>query len=323
MFIVGPSWNKTRAQGVWRGEPSYLKLALTMPDDTKTRQRVAREFILEKHMDAIERASTKGNFSISFRSAGRATLLALERGAAAKGHNILEKTIKQSSLAKAYGPDKANDLLLRLRTAGLEGYVGHWDPTGLVGVYLSGDLEDDTSIQPIDVKNLEGSLAALKLLGNWQKKAFTGDYDAHDIITFRGAGRPRTVLAGSIEEQQVIDCINREVALDDSNRPFAVRQHNVLRHGPQVNYLSYMVSHEKDNVQQAGGVSGAVARPGEFPIAAVRKNTWTIINDITQLAQYYTSLGAVMKESWQPEGVRTFVDQPGLPGIVRLGRRGE
>lgn len=102
-FIVRPSWNKTRDQDVWRGEPSYLKLALTMPDDTKTRQRVAREFILEKHMDAIERASIKGNFSISFRSAGRATLLALERGAAAKGHNILEKTIKQSSLAKAYG----------------------------------------------------------------------------------------------------------------------------------------------------------------------------------------------------------------------------
>ncbi len=109
-----------------------------MPDDTKTRQRVAREFILEKHMDAIERASIKGNFSISFRSAGRATLLALERGAAAKGHNILEKTIKQSSLAKAYGPDKANDLLLSLRTAGLEGYVGHWDPTGLPGIVRLG-----------------------------------------------------------------------------------------------------------------------------------------------------------------------------------------
>lgn len=292
-----------------------------MINDTKARQRVAREFILEKHMEAIERASIKGNFAISFRSAGRATLLALERGAAAKGHNILEKTIKHSSLTKAYSKARAEELLPQLRAAGLEGYVGHWNHTGLVGVYLSGDDADDKSILPIDVDDLPGSLQRLNTLGNWQRKAFTGDYDAHDIITFRGAGRPRTVMAGSSEERQIIDCINREVAQVDEHRPFAVGQYNVLRHGPQVNYLSYMLSHERDNVQQAGGVSGAVANPGNFPVAAVRKNTWTIINDINQLADYYASLGAVMKESWQPKGVRTYTEQVEGSGIVTLGRR--
>ena len=74
-------------------------------------------------------------------------------------------------------------------------------------------------------------------------------------------------------------------------------------------------------MQNTGGVIGAVARPGEFPLAAVRRNTWTIINDVEQLALYYISLGAVIKESWRPDGVRHFVDQPGRPGIVALGRR--
>ena len=293
-----------------------------MPGSMNTKLRISKEFISRKHINAIERASTKGNFAISFRSAGQATILALEAGAAAKGHDILEKTIKEGSLAKFYPPTRARELLLALRQAGLEGYVGHWNNTGLAGVYLSGELEEDKSIHMIDVNNLDQSLNSLKQRhSDWQRKAFTGDYDAHDIITFRGAGRPRTVLAGSLEEKLIIDCINREVAMDDMHRPFAVRQHNVVRHGPQVNFLSYMTHHEKNVMQNTGGVIGAVARPGEFPLAAVRRNTWTIINDVEQLALYYISLGAVIKESWRPDGVRHFVDQPGRPGIVALGRR--
>jgi len=290
-----------------------------MPGDIATRQRVAREFISELHMEAIERATVIGNFSISFRAAGRATIRALERGAAAKGHNILEKTIKESSLAKAYPAPEARRILQQIRAAGLEGFVGHWDNTGLVGIYLSGAEENDKTIYDIDVGDLENSLVELKRRDNWQKIAFTGDYDAHDIITFRGAGRPRTVMAGSTEERQVIDCINREIARCDENRPFLVKQYNVMRHGPQVNYLAYMLSHEKANIKQTGGVVGAVARPGDFPIAAVRKTTWTIIHDINQLAAYYKSLGAVMKESWQPGGERLYVDNPAVPGIVNLG----
>lgn len=135
-----------------------------MPDDMITRERVAKEFVSRKHMNAIERASTKGNFAISFRSAGVATILALEKGAAAKGHNILEKTIKESFLTKVYPAIRARELLKILRQAGLEGYVGHWDATGLVGVYLSGKLEEDKSIQAIDVNNLEKSLDALKTM---------------------------------------------------------------------------------------------------------------------------------------------------------------
>lgn len=293
-----------------------------MPNDTITRLRVSKEFISSMHMSAIERASIKGNFAISFRVAGPATILALEKGAAAKGHNILEKTIKESSLAKVYPAARARELVQALRQVGLEGYVGHWDNTGLIGVYLSGDLEKDKTIHPIDVNDLSRSLDVLKNTHpSWRKKAFTGDYDAHDMITFRGAGRPRTVLAGSFEESQIIDCINREVARDDKARPFAVRQHNVLRHGPQVNFLSYMLDCEKDVVGKAGGVSGAVARPGEFPVAAVRKNSWTIINNIEELALYYRSLGAVIKESWNPGGVRLFVDQSERPGVVVLGRQ--
>lgn len=292
-----------------------------MPTQVDIRQRVARDFICEKHIRAIERASAISNCSISFRLAGAATISALNFGAAAKGHNILEKTVKESSLAKVYSPTQAREILQAVRKAGIEGCVGHWDATGLVGIYLSCEREEDASIYKIDVNDLDRSLIQLKKNNAWQRKVFTGDYDAHDIITFRGAGRPRTVLEGSLEEQQIIDCVNREIARDDEYRPFALRQYNVLRHGPQVNYFSYMLRRERGSVDATGGVVGAVAKPGDFPVAAVRRSSWTIINNVVQLGLYYKSLGAVMKESWQADGVRFFEDKAGRPGIVNLGRK--
>lgn len=291
-----------------------------MVPDAAARAEVARNFILGTHMAAIERAASKGNFAISFRAAGAATLRALQKGAAAKGHDILEKTIKESSIANIYSRDKARLVIAAVRAAGIEGYVGHWDANNLLGVYLSTEAGGH-EIHRIDVDNLPTSLIALKLNPHWQKLAFSGDYDAHDIITFRGAGRPRTVLAQSDEERGIIDLINSEIARVDVNRPVGMKHHNVMRHGPQVNYLSYMISFEPDKVVRDGGVSGAVARPGTFPLAAVRNNTWTIIASIEQLAHYYKSLGAVIKESWRPGGERLFVDNPKQHGIVTLGRK--
>ncbi|AZE48349.1 Putative insecticidal toxin complex [Pseudomonas chlororaphis] len=276
--------------------------------DPDGRNRISDEFVWSGHMRALEEASKKGNFAVSFRSAGKATLDALARGAAAKGHNILEKTIKKSSIEKAYGVKDAPNMLAAVRSAGIEGYVGQWvnNDTELAGIYLSGENEHDNPIYPIDMKNLESSLASLKSNENWSKIPFTGDYDMHDLITFRGAGRPRTVLTDSKEEQDIIDMMNREVAAVDTNRPFDVKQRNTVRHGPQVNYLSHMVASESKKVADNGGVQGAVARPGEFPVAMLDRGRWTVLENIEQLDSYYSSIGARIKESWKPGGTRNF-----------------
>jgi len=280
------------------------------------RSRISDEFVWSGHMGALEEASRKGNFAVSFRSAGKATLDALARGAAAKGHDILEKTIKKSSIENAYGAEKAPSVLAAVKSAGIEGYVGHWNSTGLVGIYLSGKNEHDKPIYPIDIKDLESSLASLKSKVNWPTIPFTGDYDMHDLITFRGAGPPRTVLADSKEEKDIIDLMNRQVAEVDPNRPFEVKQRNTIRHGPQVNFFSHMVASESEVVAKSGGVLGAVARPGEFPVAMLDRGQWTVLENIKQLDSYYSNVGARIKESWKPGGVRHFKDEK----IVNLER---
>jgi insecticidal toxin complex protein TccC len=285
--------------------------------DPDGKNRISDEFVWSGHMKALEDASRKGNFAVSFRSAGRATLDALAKGAAAKGHNILEKTIKKSSIENTYGAEKAPRVLAEVKSAGIEGYVGHWSKTELVGIYLSGESEHDKPIYPIDIENLEESLVSLKSQADWSAIPFTGDYDMHDLITFRGAGRPRTVLTDSKEEQDIIDMMNNSVASVDSNRPFDVKQRNTIRHGPQVNFLSHMVASESDVVASAGGVLGAVARPGEFPVAMLDRGRWTVLANIEQLDAYYSSVGARIKESWKPGGVRYFKNEK----FVNLERR--
>ncbi|MBI6549636.1 Insecticial toxin [Xenorhabdus lircayensis] len=291
------------------------------------RQQVKREFIWQGHMDAIEKASKIGNFAVSFRAAGAPTLRALSKGAAAKGHDILEKTIKPGSINKAYPKDQAPDVIRKVQAAGIEGYVGHWNKeTGqLQGVYMSRDhgLSDgqvNGKIYPIDLDNLETSLSALKEKKNWAALPFTGDYDMHDMISF--TGQPHSVPSASSEEKRIIDLINQYIAKSDINRPFNKIEHNVIRHGPQVSYPAFAMDQEKEEIKKHGGIVKAVAEPGEFPVAIVSKGKWTIANNINELNQFYNSIGAKMKVSWKPDADNPgFVSNSQKPGMANFNRK--
>lgn len=293
--------------------------------DIKVRQVVSSQFICRRHMLAIEKASVKGHFAVSFRAAGKYTLERLALGAAAKGHNILEKTIKPSSIDKCYSPEVRAAKWRMVQQTELSGYVGCWRNNELIGIYMNsnhryGDVVQD-GIYPIDMTNqerLDSSLQRLRLEIDWRKQPYTGDYDTHDMITYRGAGRPRTVLVNSEEEKKIIDAINREVSNIDPNRPLKAIEYNVVRHGPQVNFSSYMMAHEPQSVALHSGFPGAVARPGEFPLAVCDRGRWSIIDNLTELESFYTSVKAVIKESWASDGVRTYKDTAN--GMVRLGR---
>ncbi|HBD1384470.1 TPA: hypothetical protein KHU63_005077, partial [Escherichia coli] len=254
----------------------------------------------------------KGRFAVSFRAAGKYTLEAIAKGAAAKGHNILEKTIKPSSIEKVYGK-MAKEKWNMLKQAGLTGYVGHWERNELKGIYMSSCHSLDNFVQnhiyPIDMRTqatLDKSIDSLRLSKNWEVQLFTGDYDTHDMITFRGAGRPRSVLVNSMEEKMIINAINMEVSKIDPRRPFNSVEYNVVRHGPQVNFSSYMLAHESQNVVDNNGFLGSVARPGEFPIAMCDRGTWQIIYNLGELTAFYNSIGARIKETWIENGERVF-----------------
>ncbi|ROP62285.1 hypothetical protein EDF81_0770 [Enterobacter sp. BIGb0383] len=293
-----------------------------MKSKVKELVEIAENFILKEHMAAISVAARKGNFCVSFREAGPFTINALSHGAKAKGHDILEKTIKPSSLKSKYkDPEEYEAVFQLVKDIDLIGYVGHWDNTGLEGVY-TGDvkktaLADSVSSGILDLTNPR-NIDQLQSQDNWKSIPYTGDYDAHDMITFRGAGRPRTVMVNSKEEKDIINGINSQVAKVDPARPFDDIEHNVVRHGAQVNFSSFMVAHEKDVVDRDGGFLGAVARPGEFPLAVCDRGNWFIVRDIYQLEAFYESIGAKIKETWSTKGARNYSDTKN--GRVRYGR---
>ncbi|MHC8346661.1 RHS repeat-associated core domain-containing protein [Pseudomonas sp. RT6P73] len=282
--------------------------------DPDGRCKVSDKYICANHMEPLAEASKAGNFAVSFRKAGAATLRALQEGAAAKGHNILGKTIKDSSLEAAYS-ERAPDILKKVQGAGIEGFVGSWDNTGLVGLVLSGAHELDAHVYPIDINNLDASLADLKAMDNWKTRPFTGDYDMHDLITFR-SGKPRTMLANSKEEKDAIDKMNEYVAVADDNRRGRGNQFNTIRHGAQVNYPDQTKLFEREAYAEHGLV-GDVARAGQFPLAMLDRGNWQIIENIGELASFYKSIGATMKNTWMPDGDRTYGNQP----IVRQSQR--
>ncbi|WP_254361296.1 Insecticial toxin [Photorhabdus heterorhabditis] len=248
------------------GHLSYSNNSL---NDSPIRQQVEKEFIWKGHMKAIEEVSRVGNFAVSFRAAGGPTLRTLGKGAAAKGHDILEKTIKPGSINKAYPKDEAPNVIKKVQEAGIEGYVGHWDKkTGrLLGIYMSSghglsDEQVNGKIYPIDLNNLEASLSALKAKENWAALPFTGDYDMHDMISL--TGQPHSVPSASQEERKIIDRINQFVDRSDSNRPFGDIEHNVIRHGAQVSYPAFAMDKEKEEIKKHGGLSRLLLNAANF-----------------------------------------------------------
>jgi hypothetical protein len=300
------------------------------PDSNMIRQEVERDFVAREHADAILAASKAGNFAVSFRVAGPATISALQRGAAAKGHDILEKTIKASSIANAYAAD-ADKKMAMVRRAGIEGYVGHWERGELKGIYLASSDRRPLAhgqkheIYPIDMscaEALDESLVDLKSRERWQRLPFSGDYDMHDLLSFSGAGRPAIVPSQSLREQEIVDAINQAVAAVDPARPFNEVEGRVIRHGPQVNFPAYsLTSPDKDERSKASlfGLIEAVARPGEFPVAFANRGKWQIVRSAAALEDWYRKQGAQIKSTWsRTPGDSGFVSDG--DGFVRLSK---
>lgn len=95
------------------------------------------EYVLPGDYDVIATWAEKSHACISFRSAGKDTLKCLERGAGAKPHSILDKTIKRkagSEAVDAFFKDfehkgTAENLIM--------GLVGHWENGNVDGIYLT------------------------------------------------------------------------------------------------------------------------------------------------------------------------------------------
>ncbi len=279
------------------------------------RKLVGEAFVHPLHMSVFERISIEENMAMSVREAGIYTILALGEGAAAKGHNILEKTIKPGSLKAVY-ENKAGAALELAKNSGFIGRVGRWNASGVQGVYAYNRPSGEDLVYPASLQDTSDN----ELVNAWIKHKiitpYTGDYDMHDIIKFnRGKGYVPT--AESAEETGVKDLINKGVAEVDPARPFEYTAMNVIRHGPQVNFVPYMWEYEHDKVVSDNGYLGVVARPGPFPIAMVHQGQWTVFDDSKELFNFYKSSNTPLPEHWQ----QNFIARG--PGIVATPRHAD
>ncbi len=278
----------------------------------EARKSVGEAFVHPLHMPVFEKISLKENIAMSVREAGIYTISALGEGAAAKGHNILDKTIKPSSLKSIYG-DKAGSILELAKSSGFVGRVGKSDASGIKGIYAHNRPVGEDAVYPVSLQNTFDN----DLVNAWTKfkiiTPYTGDYDMHDIIKFSN-GKGYVPSAESSEEREVKDLINKGVAEVDPSRPFESISMNVIRHGPQVNFVPYMWEHEQDKVVKDNGYLGVVARPGPFPVAMVHQGEWTIFDNSKELFNFYKSTNTPIPEHWSQD----FVDRGN--GMVAIPR---
>lgn len=267
----------------------------------EARKLVAEAFIHPLHMPIFERLSVEKNIAMSVREAGIYTIAALGEGAAAKGHNILEKTIKPGSLKGVYG-DRAGDALKQAEASGFVGRVGQWNKSGVQGIYAHNRVSSEDLSYPINLQNASSN----ELVNKWIKfkviTPYTGDYDMHDIIQY-SEGKGSVPGAESAAEKQVKDLINRGVAEVDPLRPFDYIAMNAVRHGPQLSFVPYMWEHEREKVVNDNGYLGVVARPGPFPVAMVHQGQWSIFENSNELFGFYQSTNTPLPEHWKQEFV--------------------
>jgi hypothetical protein len=285
----------------------------------ESEREVAEQYVDRLHLMAIATAANLGNFAVSFRDAGASTLRCLRAGAPAKGHDILEKTVKAGSLRAAYGEAHVQQLTAAVGAAGIDGYVGHWREGRLAGLYMDPAIHhfrqsqdpaerslaaavrytpDGKPYYPVDLADLDRSLATLKSVRGWGRLPFTGDYDTHDMIGFDGARGARP--SGSGDERRIVAAINAAVAAIDPFRPMDKEHHLVVQHGPQYNYVAHVL-HEEAGTP----LVGAVARP-DFPVAMCDRGVWSLIRSQDELQGFYRTRKLNLKSTWREDGDTSF-----------------
>ncbi|MFM0069203.1 hypothetical protein [Paraburkholderia aspalathi] len=290
-------------------------------------------FLRAKHVRAVSIALDVMNAGCSFCEAGKWTLKKIGEGAEAKGHDNLEKTLKPSSIQAAYSPATAERILRDAESADILGYVATLNSDQSAHLHMGQkvvgfELSDDPGKEalgealeygpngrrqyPIDFKELDGSLQTLKGVEDWKKLPVTGDYDLHDLFSF--TGRPHTVPSNGIEESSLIDALNAAISAADSDlRPRNEPYMNLVKHGPQVNYVAFTMAEESNT-----HLSRNVAEP-RFPVAMyVAKNGWAVVKNTDELANLYKKYKVALKESWARRGSVSF---EGPADNVALTRR--
>lgn len=200
-----------------------------------TDQEIEENFFLRNEdAKALRRACERHNFIVSFRKAGKHTLSRIAAGNPCKGHDILNKSIKEKGKGFTYDitPETFNNL------KGLIGF-SEGNSSELKGLWKFED--NKTTKVSLEIVNEE------KEFSNY----FTGDYDMHDLIK-----NDNRILAATIDEKSAIDQLNIALLLKDSKRMEKLNKsinekqrkytspYALIRHGAQTSFISYLLSED-------------------------------------------------------------------------------
>ncbi|MDI6539540.1 RHS repeat protein [Pantoea ananatis] len=248
-------------------------------------ERVSREFVAPAHMPAFQKVSRQYGVILSVRETGVNSIAQLKNKSAAKGHNILEKTIKQRSVESVYG-EQTEETMAAATGAGLIGLVGHWggENRQISGIWVHNVANNEDEIFPLTLSDKQGLADFKKQVDNNKIVPYTGDYDLHEIVMKDTRRKPG---ADSDLESHILRSLNMEIFKLDKNRPVERTYMNAVRHGPQSNFVEHMWDHERANVEQHGGYLAAVARPGPFPVALVDGDSWTVFDNEQEWRAYF------------------------------------
>jgi hypothetical protein len=282
--------------------------------------------------------SQSQKYALTFREAGENTIMRLNQGAGAKPHDILEKTVKGADC----------QMPAEINYEEVKGFVGHWEGTKLLGIYLTTYGEEvfrtglGSIIQVVEkpfgkkrfILNLrddkfagKDAMSIVKREDQWASCFFTGDYDLHDCI--EEAAGWNHLIEETLDYAKFFNKINDDLLSSPENKsPTKERKeggvkakvpgtqclesdYQRIQHGPQFGYLAYTLNHEAENGEVV--ISGKVARES-FPLAAcigkVGGTDWRIIKNHDDYVKLYKELGLVVKAPWQDEkGYSDFIER--------------
>ncbi|HYH97052.1 hypothetical protein [Hyalangium sp.] len=242
--------------------------------------------MLQQHAEKIQELCAKHRFYISIRDTGALSLQRLREGYAAKGHHILDKSLKEKSLdAKetVLPSGFSRDQILGM----CGGFVGYWQSLEQkkqpLGVRTVGKWQLKRSAGGARWSHIPGperydhyvTFQDIKTAGHVPPDAYTGDYDMHEILVSAGSGRfiravstPDDVseermlfqyhLVGESKLRMMLQqgfsigaaaLINNSIRRSRNSAAGLVEDKfaQVIQHGAQHNYPAFMLTQERDH----------------------------------------------------------------------------
>jgi hypothetical protein len=226
-----------------RRRPNLIEGRPAEPAAPAPRSADLQDIVSESHLEPISEVCRKYKYTISVRATGKLSIKRIEEGAKAKPHTILEKTIKRSSVEAKY-TSEAGEVIERLDSLDLTGFVGHWGEDGLKGVRIDNappEIRSKSFVQragaggelyvPVDVTAAGGgqALAELKREANWKQYLYTGDYDLHEAYAVRGMGGGAQIPEATVEKMNLLNRLNEAIARGDEKQGRRVRSGRTTR----------------------------------------------------------------------------------------------